>query len=103
MIPYQEADTNLLACLSKSGKLHLFPLNEIKMLAGGGKGMITMALDAQDALSTVAVSDGSTLVLSGVNSRGKPLQLTLDANDLAPYIGKRARRGKPINTGFKFC
>lgn len=102
VVLYEENENNLLACLSKLGKLHLFPLSEIKMLAGGGKGMITMALDTKDELSTVAVSDGSTLVLSGFNSRGKPLQLTLDANDLAPYIGKRARRGKLINTGFKF-
>ncbi len=33
---------------------------------------------------------------------GKAVELTLDANDMAPYIGKRARKGKPINAGLKF-
>jgi topoisomerase-4 subunit A len=101
IVPYEDIPGSMVACLSQLGKLHLFPLSELKMLAGGGRGMITMALDEQDTLSSITISDGKTLTLNGTGRGGKPLTLKLDANDLAPYIGKRARRGKPINTGFK--
>lgn len=95
-------ETAIVACLAKSGKLHLFPLGEFKQLAGGGKGVITMALDDKDELSAITISDGETLKLSGTGRGGKAVELTLDANDMAPYIGKRARKGKPINSGLKF-
>lgn len=95
-------ETSLVACLAKSGKLHLFPLREFKQLAGGGRGVITMALDDKDSLSAITICDGVTLKLSGTGRGGKPIELILDANEMAPYIGKRARRGKPINAGLKF-
>ena len=95
-------ETSLVACLAKSGKLHLFPLSEFKQLSGGGKGVITMTLDDKDTLSAITISDGEVLKLSGTGRGGKAVELTLDANDMAPYIGKRARKGKPINAGLKF-
>lgn len=95
-------ETSLVACLAKSGKLHLFPLGEFKQLAGGGKGVITMALDDKDLLSAITICDGETLKLSGTGRAGKALELVLDANEMAPYVGKRARKGKPINAGLKF-
>lgn len=102
IVPFQACPESLIACLSQLGKLHLFPLSELKMLAGGGRGMITIALEAQDQLHAIQVTDGTSLTLQGKSARGKSLSIKLDVNDLAPYIGKRARRGKPINTGFKF-
>ena len=99
---YVPRETSLVACLAKSGKLHLFPLAEFKQLSGGGKGVITMALDDKDGLSAITVSDGEVLKLSGTGRGGKPIELVLDVNDMAPYIGKRARKGKPINSGLKF-
>lgn len=95
-------ETSLVACLAKSGKLHLFPLAEFKHLAGGGKGVITMSLEDKDNLSAITICDGDILKLSGTGRGGKAVELTLDSNDMAPYIGKRARKGKPINAGLKF-
>jgi len=95
-------ETSVVACLSKAGKLHLFPYSEFKQLAGGGRGVITMALDDKDTLSAITICDGKTLKLSGAGRGGKSVEMTLDANEMAPYIGKRARKGKPINAGFKF-
>lgn len=95
-------ETSLVSCLAKSGKLHLFPLGEFKQLAGGGKGVITMALEEKDVLSAITVCDGETLKLSGTGRGGKLLEMILDANEMAPYVGKRARKGKPINAGLKF-
>ncbi len=95
-------ETSVVACLAKSGKLHLFALSEFKQLAGGGKGVITMALDDKDQLSAITICDGATLKLSGTGRGGKAIELVLDANEMAPYVGKRARKGKPINAGLKF-
>ncbi|GAA5784427.1 DNA topoisomerase IV subunit A [Chitiniphilus shinanonensis] len=95
-------ETSVVACLSKAGKLHLFPYAEFKQLAGGGRGVITMALDDKDQLAAITVSDGDTLRLTGTGRGGKPTELILDANEMAPYVGKRARKGKPINAGLKF-
>ncbi|MBB5191963.1 topoisomerase-4 subunit A [Silvimonas terrae] len=95
-------ETSLVACLSKAGKLHLFPLSEFKQLSGGGRGVITMALDDKDTLAAITVSDGVTLKLTGTGRGGKAVELVLDENEMAPYIGKRVRKGKPINAGLKF-
>lgn len=95
-------ETSLVACLAKSGKLHLFPLDEFKQLAGGGKGVITMTLEAKDELAAITICDGESLKLSGTGRGGKAIELILDANEMAPYVRKRARKGKPINAGLKF-
>lgn len=95
-------ETSVVACLSSAGKLHLFSYGEFKQLAGGGRGVITMALDDKDSLAAITISDGETLKLNGTGRGGKPVEWVLDANEMAPYIGKRARKGKPINAGFKF-
>ncbi|KPC52154.1 DNA topoisomerase IV subunit A [Amantichitinum ursilacus] len=102
VVPFVPRETSLVACLTKAGKLHLFALNEFKQLAGGGRGVITVALDDKDALAAVTISDGETLRLTGTGRGGKAVEVVLDQNEMAPYIGKRARKGKPINAGLKF-
>lgn len=101
--PFVPRETNLVCCLSTSGKLHAFPLSELKALSGGGRGMIAMALDDKDTLAAITVSDGETLTLNGVGRGGKQMALTFDANDLAPYVGKRAKKGKPLVGGLKLA
>jgi topoisomerase-4 subunit A len=98
---FDDNPNNMVACLSSAGKLHVFPLKELKAMAGGGKGMITIVVEAPDTLAAITVCNGEELTLHGQGRGGKQISLTLDANDLAPYIGKRARKGKPINPGFK--
>lgn len=94
-------ETSIVACLSKAGKLHLFPYSEFKQLTGGGRGVITMALDDKDQLGAITICDGITLTINVVN-RGKQTEWVLNENEMAPYIGKRARKGKPISSAFKF-
>ncbi|QDQ29286.1 DNA topoisomerase IV subunit A [Chitinimonas arctica] len=103
LAPFVPRETNLVCCLSTSGKLHAFPLAELKSLSGGGRGMIAMALDEKDTLAAITVSDGNTLTLNGLGRGGKPMALTFDANDLAPYVGKRAKKGKPLVGGLKLA
>ena len=94
-------ETSIVACLSSAGKLHLFPYSEFKQLTGGGRGVITMALDDKDQLGAITICDGITLTINVVN-RGKAVEWVLNENEMAPYIGKRARKGKPISSAFKF-
>ncbi|SFZ70898.1 DNA topoisomerase IV subunit A [Chitinimonas taiwanensis] len=101
--PFVARDSNLVCCLSTSGRLHAFPLAELKALSGGGRGMIAMALDDGDTLAAITVSDGETLTLNGIGRGGKAMALTFDANDLAPYVGKRAKKGKPLVGGLKLA
>ena len=99
--PFVPRETSIVACLSKAGKLHLFAYSEFKQLTGGGRGVITMALDDKDQLAAVTISDGITLTINCIN-RGKAVEWVLNENEMAPYIGKRARKGKPISSAFKF-
>ncbi|WP_174220957.1 DNA topoisomerase IV subunit A [Polynucleobacter necessarius] len=89
------------ACLSEASKLLVFPLDEIKRLPTGGKGVILMGLDDKEFLaSAIAVgSDGATY--SGSGRSGKPTELSLDAKTLKSFAGNRARKGHFVEPRLK--
>ncbi len=82
-----------LACLSLAGRLLVFPLEELKHQAKGGRGLTLMDLDAKDALVSVSAFTQGLQVL-GTGRGAKPKEETLKGNALAAYVGKRARKGK---------
>jgi topoisomerase-4 subunit A len=89
------------ACLSESARLLVFPLNELKRLPTGGKGVILMGLDDKERLaSAIAVGpDGATY--SGAGRAGKPTQLSLDSKTLKSFAGNRARKGHYLDPRLK--
>jgi len=87
------ADHDRLACLSLSGHLLVFPLDEVKLQANGGRGLTLMHVDAKDPLLSVATCHDA-LTVSGKTRSGKPRDETLRGAALAAYEGRRARRGK---------
>jgi topoisomerase IV subunit A len=89
------------ACLSESARLLVFPLDELKRLPTGGKGVILMGLDDKERLaSAVAVGpDGATY--SGAGRAGKPTQLSLDSKTLKSFAGNRARKGHYLEPRLK--
>jgi topoisomerase-4 subunit A len=89
------------ACLSESSKLLVFPLDELKRLPTGGKGVILMGLDDKERLaSAIAVGpDGATY--SGAGRAGKPTELSLDAKTLKSFAGNRARKGHFVEPRLK--
>jgi topoisomerase IV subunit A len=89
------------ACLSESARLLVFPLDELKRLPAGGKGVILMGLDDKERLaSAVAVGpDGATY--SGAGRAGKPTQLSLDSKTLKSFAGNRARKGHYLDPRLK--
>ena len=82
------------AAVSQNGRLLLFPLADVKVMAKG-RGTILQAIDAKDELVGVAVGDDQ-FVVSGSGRGGKPANWTLAAKDVAAFRSARARKGRAI-------
>ncbi len=89
------------ACLSENGRLLVFPLDELKRLPTGGKGVILMGLDPKEFMrSAIAVgADGASY--SGLGRGGKPTDTHLDAKTLKGFVGNRARKGHLVEPRLK--
>ncbi len=89
------------ACLSENGRLLVFPLDELKRLPTGGKGVILMGLDPKEFMrSAIAVgADGASY--SGLSRAGKPTDTHLDAKTLKGFAGNRARKGHLVEPRLK--
>ncbi|KAG0162429.1 hypothetical protein DFQ30_002027 [Apophysomyces sp. BC1015] len=98
-------DASQLACLALGAKdetrLLVFGLNEVKTLSSGGRGVTLAGLDGNEQLIQALAIGPAGLVLSGTGRGGKPQHETLAGGALAPYLGKRARRGKALRVKFK--
>ncbi len=94
------AGSSHLAMLSKKGRLLVVELGEFKVLSGGGRGTILMSLDDGDTLNQWAAIGPAGLCVSGVY-RNKQTDQVFEGPALAPYIGKRARKGKALDAKVK--
>jgi topoisomerase-4 subunit A len=95
------ANASAIACLSGQGRLLVFGLDEIKTLASGGRGVILMELEKNEKLlAAQAISQKGVRVL-GTGNGGKDKELNLSAVALALHIGKRARKGKALESRMK--
>ncbi|MEY4909684.1 MAG: topoisomerase subunit, partial [Pseudomonadota bacterium] len=88
------------ACLSASGRLLVFGLGELKHQPNGGRGLTLMEVDAADPLRMV-VPLATGLRVSGLGRGAKPRDEDLRPAALAPYAGRRARKGRAIDTTMK--
>ncbi|HET7525732.1 MAG TPA: DNA gyrase subunit A, partial [Burkholderiaceae bacterium] len=86
-------DHDQLACLSLSGHLLVFALEEVKVQSNGGRGLTLMHVDTKDPLLSVATFKDA-LTVRGASRAGKPKEETLRGTALVAYTGKRARKGK---------
>ncbi|CAD6553562.1 DNA topoisomerase IV subunit A [Paraburkholderia sabiae] len=93
-------DATQVACLSGGGRLLVFGLDEMKTLSGGGRGVILMALDPNEALTQALAISKAGVVLQGVY-RNKPTEEELSGKALEPNVGKRARKGRSPDTKLK--
>ena len=101
LAPRVLGQASALACVSEQGRVLVFGINEMKTLAGGGRGVIVMALaDKEKLLAVQPISETGVRVV-GVGRAGKVQELVLSASGLAPHIGKRARKGKALNAKIK--
>ncbi len=88
------------ACLSASGRLLVFPLDELKLQPKGGRGLTLMDLDAKDALSG-CIAFGAALRVLGVSRAGRAKDEPLKGAALLAHVGKRARKGKALDLGMR--
>ena len=93
---YEDAKGNYVAALSESGRLLLFAIDELKVLARG-RGMIVMGLDDGEKLFAAVVSDRPKLIVKGVIRGGREREFTLEKDKLAHHVLKRARMGRVVS------
>jgi topoisomerase-4 subunit A len=94
-----DSSRKLLAALSSDARLLLFPLEELPTRPNGGVGVQIMALPDKVSLAGVAVTDGSSLTVSGFKRTHKTAEI--GKKDLSEYLGKRAQRGRVCDVGFR--
>jgi len=89
-----------LALLSAKGRCLVFGLNEVKALAGGGRGTILIGVDAPDTLAQAVPFGPAGLNVSGIY-RNREVTDVLAGEALTPYEGKRARKGRQLDVRVK--
>ncbi|HEY0490921.1 MAG TPA: DNA topoisomerase IV subunit A, partial [Telluria sp.] len=88
-------NASAVACLSEKGRLLVFGLDELKTLSNGGRGVTLMELEDKEKLLAVQPITQKGVIVTGIWAT-KPRDVPLSASGLAPHIGKRARKGKPL-------
>ncbi|HZE59103.1 MAG TPA: DNA topoisomerase IV subunit A [Burkholderiales bacterium] len=98
--PARVTEGKYVAALSSDARLLLFESSELPERPNGGVGVQLIALPGGITLADVALTDGKSLVVSGIKRKNRAAE-TLDAKQLAEHIGKRAQRGKLADVGFR--
>ena len=93
-------DARETAALSGEGRLLVFPLEEVKELSGGGKGVMAMKLHDGEKLVGLRPADGGVNV-SAIGRGDKRTTLEVNAKSLEHYRGVRARTGRVLQGKFK--
>jgi topoisomerase-4 subunit A len=91
-----------LAALTAQGRLLIFGRDEVKELPAGGRGVSLIEMDGPtDRLVDLVVVPDAGLVVRGEGRAGKTSEQQLSRDALLPFVGKRARKGKPLGLKFK--
>ena len=89
-----------IACLSENGRLLVFGLDEVKPLTGG-RGVTLMDLEPKETLLAAQPVSQRGVLVTGIGRGGKVQEVALSASGLAPHIGKRARKGRALESRVK--
>ena len=93
--------SSAIACLSEKGRILVFGIDEIKALTAGGRGVILMELEKNEKLLAAQPISQRGVVVSGIGRGAKAQEILLSASGLTPHIGKRARKGKALDSKIK--
>ena len=88
------------ACASTAGRILTFEISELKLMAGGGRGLMLIDLDDKDTLAGAAAYTRSVRI-AGIGRGGKARDETLEIRSLNNARAARARKGKAADLGFK--
>ncbi len=89
------AGATQIACLTLTGRLLTFSMDELKHQPKGGRGLTLIDLEPKDALISVAAFSQALLV-QGSGRGGKAKEEVLKGAALSAHAGKRARKGKAV-------
>ncbi len=95
------AEDSAVACLSGNGRLLVFPLAEVKALSSGGRGVILMDLEDKEALLLVQTVTDKGVRITGIGRGAKPQEVVIANSALQVHLGKRAKKGKPLDSKIK--
>ncbi len=95
------AGASAIACLSEKGRVLVFGIDEIKSLTAGGRGVILMELEKNEKLLAAQPISQRGVIVSGIGRGAKAQEVLLSASGLAIHIGKRARKGKVMESKIK--
>lgn len=95
-----QSDDGRLTMLTGKGRFLVVELAELRTLSGGGRGTVLMGLESGDGIAQWVAVGPAGLIAEGVY-RNKHTEQLLDAAELAPYMGKRARKGKALTIKIK--
>lgn len=88
------------ACASTGGRILTFEITDLKMQAGGGRGLVLLDLEDKDTLAGAAAYSRS-IKIEGLGRGGKPRGETLEIRSLNNARAVRGRKGKAAELGFK--
>jgi len=94
------SDVTEVAALSVEGRLLVFPLDEVKELPSGGRGVVAMKLHEGEAMLGVRPVSGD-LAIAAIGRSDKRITIAIGPKDLAHYRGQRARTVRVLQPYFK--
>ena len=101
-LPFDNADDHLLAAVTNEGRMLIFPLNKLPVIAKG-KGNKIIQISPKRAKRreellihlTLVPAEGSLTIHAGKRF------FKLTAGNLTQYLGERGRRGRKLPRGFQ--
>ena len=98
--PSLTLEASHVACASVAGRILTFEIGELKNMPKGGRGLMLLDLEAKDALAGAAAYRRS-ICIEGIGRGGRERSETLEIRSLNNARGKRGRKGKMADLGFK--
>lgn len=90
-----------IACLSQQGRFLMFSKEELRHLSSGGHGVILMALESKETLLAALPTGEKGCVIVCIAKNQARHEIRISGNNTAAYSGKRARKGKMVESRFK--
>ena len=88
------------ACASTGGRILTFPIDQLNLMANGGRGLKLIDLEPKDTLAGAAAYTRS-IRIDGIGRGGKERDETLEIRSLNNAMAVRGRKGKVADLGFK--
>lgn len=91
----------LLGCITRKKRFIVFPADEIRRVASGGKGVALLELDSDDRLTHIGMLDERGVRFFGIGRGGVHRDLAYGRRAMPGLITRRGRRGKILPVRFE--